>query len=124
MFFPSYQITRCYHSRAKTAFRMLTSFLQNVTTNDVKSFLADPVLFSQNSAVLDPKGRIISELRIMKPVIVEKKAPAISKDQIWLMVAKAAIAPLQNHFARYAFKKELELNNITSYFDFWSYFVN
>jgi folate-binding Fe-S cluster repair protein YgfZ len=99
-------------------------FLQNVTTNDVKSFLADPERIAQSSAALDPKGRIISDLRIYKPVIVKERAPAIARDQIWLMVATSALTPLQSHFSRYAYKKDLELNDISDYFDCWAYFVN
>lgn len=124
MFFPSYPSIPYYLCQVKTAFRRFKSFLQNVTTNDVKSFLADPALFAQSSAVLDPKGRIISDLRIFKPVIVERKATAIARDQVWLLIATSAINPLQSHFSRYAFRKDLELNDISDYFEFWAYFVN
>ncbi len=94
-----------------------------MTTNDVNGFAANNTAVAQSSAILDVKGRIIADIRIIKPIKLLNKNVFPSKESLWLLLARNAVPSIQLHFSRYGFKKKLILKDISDNFDFWSYFV-
>ncbi len=100
------------------------NFLHNITTTNIKKFEKSENIISQNSLCLDPKGRIITDLTLIKPQNVEEKRLVNNNEEIWIKIPKNVSNVFQKVIKMYSLKKKVEIEKITKFLDLYFIFVN
>ena len=103
---------------------IFSSFLQNITTNDFHGFIKDESRISQSSAILDIKGRIISTITLVKPLIVSSNKKIVPIDnQLFGVVCNSNLKNVLDHFQKYSFKKSVLFRDVSENFSVFNHFV-
>jgi len=93
--------------------RDATSFLQNLTTQDMRLFSKErPDRAAVMSSFLTPKGRVMFDCIIVKPRLAGQQDEA--EVEYWIDVDSDHDAgPLIKHLKKYAIRKSLVINDIS-----------
>ena len=64
------------------------------------------------SLFLNPKGKIISDALIIRPIVYEKNVKKLAENELWIDVAAENNTKLFEHLNRYTWKKKVMLSNM------------
>ena len=90
--------------------------LQNLSTTNITMFAMNDNYVASSTCFLDTNGQLITDARIVKPIITKNKEVGLKKEEFYVVLQKQAISRFLAHLKKYSFIKQIELYDLTENF--------
>ena len=93
------------------------SVINGISTSNINTFASDEKRVIQHTLFLNNKGRIISDVFIVKPMVYEDGKIVQDKKNMWIESYVDHTDDISSHIHKYSFRKDVIINDVSDRID-------